>query len=62
MLRPPRSQTLDRPRGSTALLASGGALVAERFYPLWRDCGQAEVMNRFIRELARHFPRDSGGR
>jgi hypothetical protein len=48
--------------GSTALLASGGALVAERFYPLWRDCGQAEVMNRFIRELARHFPRDSGGR
>ena len=31
------------------------------FYPLWRDCGQAEVMNRFFRELARHFPRDSGG-
>ena len=31
------------------------------FYPLWRDCGRAEVMNRFFRELARHFPRDSGG-
>jgi hypothetical protein len=31
------------------------------FYPLWRDCGQAEVMNRFFRELARHFPRDDGG-
>jgi hypothetical protein len=31
------------------------------FYPLWRDCGQAGVMNRFFRELARHFPRDSGG-
>jgi len=31
------------------------------FYPLWRDCGQAQVMNRFFRELARHFPRDSGG-
>ncbi|MGO9725791.1 MAG: hypothetical protein ACLPN6_10605 [Streptosporangiaceae bacterium] len=31
------------------------------FYPLWRDCGQAEVMNRFFRDLARHFPRDSGG-
>ena len=31
------------------------------FYPLWRDCGQAEVMDRFFRELARHFPRDSGG-
>ena len=28
-------------------------------YPLWRDCGRAEVMNRFFRELARHFPRDS---
>ena len=31
------------------------------FYPLWRDCGRAEVMNRFFRELSRHFPRDSGG-
>jgi len=31
------------------------------FYPLWRECGRAEVMNRFFRELARHFPRDSGG-
>jgi hypothetical protein len=31
------------------------------FYPLWRDCGRAEVMNRFFRELARHFPRDCGG-
>jgi hypothetical protein len=31
------------------------------FYPLWRDCGQAEVMNRFFGELARHFPRDPGG-
>jgi hypothetical protein len=30
------------------------------FYPLWRDCGRAEVMNRFFRELARHFPHDSG--
>ena len=28
------------------------------FYPLWRDYGRAEVMNRFFRELARHFPRD----
>ncbi len=31
------------------------------FYPLWRDCGRAQVMNGFFRELARHFPRDSGG-
>ena len=31
------------------------------FYPLWRDCGQAQVMNRFFRDLAGHFPRDSGG-
>jgi len=31
------------------------------FYPLWRDCGRAEVMNRFFLELARHFPRDPDG-
>jgi hypothetical protein len=31
------------------------------FYPLWRDCGRAQVMNRFFRHLAAHFPRDSGG-
>ena len=31
------------------------------FYPLWRDCGQAQVMNRFFQELARHFPRDPDG-
>jgi len=28
------------------------------FCPLWRDGGRAEVMNRFFRQLARHFPRD----
>jgi hypothetical protein len=31
------------------------------FYPLWRDCGQAAVMDRFFRQLAAHFPRDSDG-
>ena len=31
------------------------------FYPLWRDCGQAAVMDRFFRQLAANFPRDSGG-
>jgi hypothetical protein len=32
------------------------------FYPLWRDCGQAQVMNRFFQELAEYFPRDTDGR
>jgi hypothetical protein len=31
------------------------------FYPLWRDCGQAQVMNRFFQELAEYFPRDADG-
>ena len=31
------------------------------FYPLWRDCGQAAVMDRFFRLLAEHFPRDQDG-
>jgi hypothetical protein len=31
------------------------------FYPLWRDCGQAAVMDRFFRELAQHFPREADG-
>jgi hypothetical protein len=31
------------------------------FYPLWRDCGQAAVMDRFFRQLAGHFPRDADG-
>jgi hypothetical protein len=30
------------------------------FYPLWHECGQAAVMDRFFRLLAEHFPRDSG--
>ena len=28
------------------------------FYPLWRDCGQAAVMDRFFRLLAAHFPQE----
>jgi hypothetical protein len=31
------------------------------FYPLWLDCGQAAVMDRFFRLLAEHFPRDDDG-
>ena len=31
------------------------------FYPLWRDCGQAAVMDRFFRLLAGHFPQDPTG-
>jgi hypothetical protein len=31
------------------------------FYPLWRECGQAAVMDRFFRLLAGHFPRDADG-
>ena len=31
------------------------------FFPLWRDCGQAAVMDRFFRLLARDFPRDADG-
>ena len=31
------------------------------FYPLWRDCGQAEIMDRFFRQLAACFPRDRDG-
>jgi hypothetical protein len=31
------------------------------FYPLWRDCGQAELMNRFFRLLAEHFPHEADG-
>ncbi len=31
------------------------------FYPLWRDCGQAAVMDRFFRLLAGHFPRGADG-
>ncbi len=29
------------------------------FYPLWRDCGQAAVMDRFFRQLAAYFPQDA---
>ena len=31
------------------------------FYPLWHECGQAAVMDRFFRLLAGHFPRDADG-
>jgi hypothetical protein len=31
------------------------------FYPLWRDCGQAAVMDRFFRLLAAHFPQEADG-
>jgi hypothetical protein len=31
------------------------------FFPLWRDCGRAAVMDRFFRLLAGHFPRDPDG-
>jgi hypothetical protein len=31
------------------------------FYPLWRDCGQAQVMVRFFRLLAQHFPATADG-
>jgi hypothetical protein len=31
------------------------------FYPLWRDCGQAAVMDRFFRLLARYFPQTPDG-
>jgi hypothetical protein len=31
------------------------------FYPLWRDCGQAAVMARFFRLLARYFPQTPDG-
>ena len=37
--------------------APGARWFRDWFYPLWRDCGRAEIMNRFFRELARHFPR-----
>ena len=31
------------------------------FFPLWRDCGQAAVMDRFFRLLAAHFPQEPDG-
>jgi hypothetical protein len=31
------------------------------FYPLWRDCGQASVMDRFFKLLAAHFPCEADG-
>jgi hypothetical protein len=31
------------------------------FYPLWADCGQAAVMDRFFRLLAAHFPQGPDG-
>src|SRR5258708_28017263 len=31
------------------------------FYPLWRDCGRAEGLNKVFPELAPPFPRASGG-
>jgi hypothetical protein len=31
------------------------------FFPLWRECGQAAVMDRFFRLLAGHFPCSSDG-
>ena len=31
------------------------------FYPLWRDCGQAAVMDRFFKHLAAHFPCEQDG-
>jgi hypothetical protein len=32
------------------------------FYPLWQDCGESQVMVRFFRLLARHFPTDGDKR
>jgi hypothetical protein len=31
------------------------------FFPLWRECGQAAVMDRFFRLLAANFPREADG-
>ena len=42
--------------------SAGEPMVPQLVHPPWREPrGQAEVMNRFFRELARQFPRDSGG-
>jgi hypothetical protein len=48
-------QTDDFPKASTAWFR-------DWFYPLWRDCGQADVMARFFRLLALHFPTTDGKR
>jgi hypothetical protein len=45
----------DFPRGGTHWFR-------DWFYPLWQDSGQAQVMARFFRLLAQHFPTDDGGR
>jgi hypothetical protein len=31
------------------------------FYPLWHECGQAAVMDRFFKLLAAHFPKEPDG-
>jgi hypothetical protein len=50
-----RGQTDDFPRPNTHWFR-------DWLYPLWWECGQADVMARFFRLLARHFPTMDGKR
>jgi hypothetical protein len=47
--------------GSDDFPRRGSRWFRDWFYPLWRDCGQAAVMDRFFKLTAAHFTQEPDG-
>src|SRR6202012_2378337 len=61
--RPPDATRLQRqfPGNADAFPRPGTRWFRDWFFPLWTECGQAAVMDRFFRLLAAHFPAEPDG-